>query len=170
MFSTTPVAVTSKNPALKAVLEQKTALYVAAVAVEESLQVVYSDAVDDYDATVTVFEDAETVLDDRQIVLADADSALSIIEADWQSKSDVYSDAQSAYLVRKQQFEILFNQLKAKSLEVDNARLALESAKAELAAIPKPVAPAKVSKKPVVKPTPSVKPIPKQVFVPNPKK
>jgi hypothetical protein len=170
MFSTTPVAVTSKDPALKAVLEQKTALYVDAVAAEESLQVVYSDAVDAYDATVTVFEDAETVLDDKQVVLADADSALSIIEADWQSKSDVYSDAQSAYLVRKQQFEILFNQLKAKSLEVDNARLALESAKAELAAIPKPVAPAKVSKKPVVKPTPSVKPIPKQVFVPDPKK
>lgn len=170
MFSTTPVAVTSKDPALKAVLDQKTALYVAAVAAEESLQVAYFDAVNVYDDAVSVFDAATLVLDDKEFVLGEAESVLAVVEADWQSKSDVYSDAQSAYLARKQQFEVLFNQLKAKSLDVDNARLALESAKAALAAIPKPVAPNKVSKKPVVKPAPSVKPTPKQVFVPDPKK
>jgi hypothetical protein len=170
MFSTTPVAVVSKDPALKAVLDQKTALYVSAVAVEESLQVAYLDAVDAYDAVASVFDAADAVLADKESVLANAESALAVIESDWQSKSDVYSDAQSAYLARKHQFEILFEQLKAKSLEVDNAVVALASAKAALASIPKPVAPAKVTKKPVVKPTPSVKPTPKKVFVPDPKK
>lgn len=170
MFSTTPVAVTTKDPALKAILDQKTALYVAAVAAEESLQAAYLDAESAYDLAVSEYGNANALLDIKNAALVSAEAALTDAENVWQDKSDVYSDAQTAYLARKQQFQVLFDQLKAKSLEVDNAVVALENAKAVLAAIPKPTAPSKVVKKPIVKPTPTVKPTPKVTFVPNPKK
>ena len=169
-FSTTPVAVTTKDPTLKAILDERTALYVAAVASEESFQAAYLDAESVYDNAVTEYDNANALLDTKNAALTAADTALTDAENVWQDKSDLYADAQSAYLARKQQFQVLFDQLKAKSLEVDNAIVALDSAKAVLAAIPKPTAPSKVSKKPVVKPVPTVKPTPKVTFVPNPKK
>mgnify|MGYP006274669781 CR=1 FL=1 len=169
-FSTTPVAVTTKDPALKAILDQKTALYVAAVAAEESLQAAYLNAETVYDNTVANYDSVNAILTTKQATLTAAEAALIDGENVWQDKSDVYSDAQSAYLARKQQFQVLFDQLKAKSLEVDNAIVAVDAAKAALVAIPKPTAPSKVTKKPVVKPVPTVKPTPKVTFVPNPKK
>lgn len=170
MFSISPVAVTTKDPALKAILDQKTALYVAAVAAEESFQAAYLASESVYDSKVADYVAANDLLDIKNAALSAATLALNDAENVWQDKSDVYSDAQTAYLARKQQFQVLFDQLKAKSLEVDNAVVALESAKAVLANIPKPTAPSKVSKKPVTKPAPTVKPTPKVTFVPNPKK
>lgn len=169
-FTTSPVAVITKDPALKVVLDAKTAVYVAAVASEESFQAAYLDSVDVYDLRVSEYEDATAVLTTKNSLLVAADTVMGDAEVDWQFKSDAYSDSESAYLSRKQQFQVLFDQLKAKSLEVDNADLALDAAKAALAAIPKPTAPAKVVKKVVSKPVVTIKPTPKAVFKPDPKR
>jgi hypothetical protein len=170
MFSTSPVAVITKDPALKAVLDAKTALYVAAVASEESLHDDYLDAESAYDSVVSSYDNANALLDIKNAALMSAETLLANSENVWQDKSDLYSDAETAYLARKQQFQVLFDQLKAKSLEVDNALIGLNTAKAELDAIPKPTSPSKVVKKPVLKPEPTVKPTPKGKFVPNPKR
>lgn len=169
-FTTSPVAVTTKDPALKTVLDGKTALYVAAVASEESFQDAYVAAVNVYDLRLSEYDNALALLDNKNGLLVTADSVMGQAESDWQFKSDNYSDSESAYLSRKQQFQVLFDQLKAKSLEVDNAQSVLDAARAALAAIPKPTAPIKVVKKPVSKPAVTVKPTPKAVFVPNPKR
>jgi hypothetical protein len=169
MFSTSPVVVITKDPALKTVLDVKTALYVAAVASEESLQNDYLDAESAYDSAKSGYDNANALVDIKNAALTAVETSLTDSENVWQGKSDLYSDAETAYLARKQQFQVLFDQLKAKSLEVDNALIGLNTAKAALAAIPKPTSPSKVVKKPVVKPETTVKPTPKGKFVPNPK-
>lgn len=170
VFTQSAVAVVSKDPALKVILDQKLAVYVASVAAEEQAATNYVNAENAYDVAVSEYGNALALLDAKNGLLVSADSALSDAETSWQSKSDAYSDAQSAFLVRKQQFQVLFDQLKAKSLEVDNAQVALDSAKAALVAIPKPTAPSKVVKKPTSKPAPVMKPTPKVTFVPSPKR
>lgn len=169
MFSTTPVAVTTKDPALKVVVDQKMAVYVSAVAVEEQALVAYELAGAAYDTEFVAWESATDTLSAKLTVLADAESALAIAETDWQDKSDVYTDADALLTFRKSKFSVLFEQIKAQSLWVDDLALKLATAKAELAAIPKPVAPPKASKKVVSKPAPVVKVQPRAMFVPRPK-
>lgn len=169
-FTQGAVAVTTKDAALKAILDQKNALFVSAVAAEEQAASNYLASENAYDVAVSVYDVKVAVLEQKQAALLIAETALTDAENVWQDKSDAYSDAQSAYLSRKSQFQVLFDQLKAKSLEVDTAQVALDASKAALIAIPKPTAPVKVVKKPVIKPAPTVKPTPKVTFVPSPKR
>jgi hypothetical protein len=168
-FTQQAVAVTTKDPALKVILDQKTTAYVAAVAAEENALANYFTKADDYDAKVAVYQDKQAVLQQSQSVLNTADAALSTAETTWQSNSDNYAEKDAILTGRKNQFAVTYNAIQGKAAEVDKFEADLETAKAELAAIPKPTAASKTTKKVVAKPAPVTKVVAKGKFVPNPK-
>lgn len=168
-FTQQAVAVTTKDPALKVILDQKTADYVAAVAAEETALANYFNKADDYDSEVTVYQDRQAVLQQTQSALNTADTALANAESTWQSNSDTYAEKDAILTGRKNQFSVTFNAIQAKAGEVEKFEADLVTAKAELAAIPKPTSAPKTTKKTVTKPAPVTKVQARAKFVPNPK-
>jgi hypothetical protein len=168
-FTQQAVARTTKDPALKVILDQKTADYVSAVAAEETALGNYYTKADDYDAAVAVYQDKQSVLGQTQSALNTADAVLATAEATWQSDSDAYAEKDAILTGRKNQFAVTFNNIQAKAGEVDKFEADLVTAKAELAAIPKPTSAPKTTKKTVTKPAPVTKVQARAKFVPNPK-
>ena len=169
MFTTSPVAVTTKDPALKVIVDQKTAVYVSAVANEEQALSAYNLACAAYDDKYAIWESATATLASKIAELASAESLLMDAENVWQDKSDVYTDADAVLTFRKNKFASLFARIESQTSYVDQLTSELAVAKAELAAIPKPTTPPKASKKAVIKPVVVVKVQPRAVFVPRPK-
>ena len=169
-FTQQAVAVTTKDPALKVILDQKTAAYVAAVAVEENALENYFTKADDYDSAVAVYQDKQTILGQATSALNTADSAFANAESVWQTGSDTYAEKNAILTGRKNQFAVTYAAIQAKAGEVDKFAADLETAKAELAAIPKPSSAPKTTKKVVVKPAPVTKIEARPKFVPNPKR
>lgn len=170
MFTQQAVAVSTKDPALKLILDQKTAAYVSAVAVEETAYDAYLVAESVYDNAVTDYESKLAVLNDKRSELVSAETVMNDSENVWQSASDAYIDADAVLTNRKNQFKVVFDQLQSQALVIDGLENDLVTAKANLAAIPKPVAPNKVTKKTVSKPSATTKAVPKVTFTPIPKK
>lgn len=168
-FTQQAVAVTTKDPALKAILDQKTEAYVAAVAAEEDALANYFTKADDYDSEVAVYQDKQEVLEQSQSALNAADTALATAESTWQSDSDTYAEKDAILTGRKNQFAVTFNAIQAKAGEVNQFEADLVAAKAELAAIPKPTSAPKTTKKTVTKPASVTKVQARPKFVPNPK-
>ena len=169
MFTTSPVAVITKDPALKAVLDQKTALYVSAVAYEEQMLTAYEDAGVVYDDKYAIYVSANDLLAQKTALLVESEIALADAENVWQDKSDVYADMDAVLTFRKNKFAVLFGKIQSQTAYVDQLVSEVAVAKAELAAIPKPTTPPKASKKAVVKPISVVKVQPRASFVPRPK-
>jgi hypothetical protein len=168
-FSTSPVAVTTKDPALKAVLDAKTAVYVSAVASEEQALTDYENATDVYDSAYADWESKTTTLNQKRVLLDQAETLLAGSEDVWQTKSDAYTDADAILTTRKTRFAGLFESIKNQTTYVDSLIVDLATAKSELAAIPKPVSPPKASQKVVIKPVVVTKVVARPVFVPRPK-
>ena len=168
-FTQQAVARTTKNPALKVILDQKTAAYVAAVAAEENALANYFTKADDYDAKVAAYQDKQSVLGQATSALNTADAALATAESTWQSDSDTYIEKDAVLTGRKNQFAVTFNAIQAKAGEVDQFEADLVTAKAELAAIPKPTSAPKTTKKTVTKPATVTKVQARPKFIPNPK-
>ena len=168
-FTQQAVAVTTKDPALKAILDQKTQEYVDAVAAEEAALANYNTAADAYDSAIANYENKQAVLEQKQAALNSADAALADAENVWQTTSDTYADKNAILTSRKNQFSVTYNAIQAKAQEVATLTTALQTAKDELAAIPKPTAAPKTTKKVTVKPAPVTKVQARAPFVPNPK-
>ncbi len=168
-FTQQAVAVTTKDPALKVILDQKIEEYVAAVAAEELAIANYTSASDEYEIAVTTYGDKQAILVQKQSVLSSAESALNEAEVTWQSNSDVFAEKDAILIGRKNQFAATYAAIQNKALEVSGIEAELEVAKAELAAIPKPTSAPKTTKKVTSKPLPVTKVVAKPKFVPNPK-
>lgn len=169
-FTQQAVAVTTKDPALKVILDQKTEQYVDAVAAEETALDNYLAKGDNYDSKVVVYQTKQATLEQKQSALNSADVALANAEGAWQVTSDAYADKNAILTGRKNQFSVTYNAIQAKASEVASFETALQTAKNELAAIPKPTAAPKTTKKTVTKPAPITKVEARPKFVPNPKR
>ena len=169
-FSQGAAAATGPDPALKVVLDAKTAQYVAAVAAEETAQQTYTDAANAYDQAQTQYDNANADLSSKQTALANVDALLSQTEAAWQTASDNSALKDAALLSLQTQYKSTFDAINAQAGVVDGLETQLVQAKATLAAIPKPTSPAKVSKKSVTKPVKPTPVTPRGKFVPVPKR
>ncbi|CAB4128870.1 PA14 domain containing protein [uncultured Caudovirales phage] len=168
-FTQQAVALTTKDPALKAILDQKTQAYVDAVAAEDAALANYNTEADDYDSAVAVYQNKQEVLQQKQSLLNTADTALASAETTWQADSDTYAEKDAILTGRKNQFSVTFNAIQAKAGEVATYEASLETAKTELAAIPKPTAAPKTTKKVTAAPAKVTKVVARAKFVPNPK-
>ena len=169
MFTQTAVAVVTKDPALKTILDQKTALYVAAIAAEEAALQTYNDASDAYDQANLAYSQAVDTLTAKQAALTSQSDIVSTAEAAWQTASDDKAIKDAALLTLKTQYKATFDAITSQAGVVDGLQTQLVQAKAALAAIPKPTSPTKANKKTVVKPAPPTKAVPRGKFVPVPK-
>jgi len=168
-FSQTVAALIGKDPALKVVSDAKEAAYVAAVAAEEQALQVYNSAGDAYDAATLAYSQAVDLLNAEQGLLAGLDQTLALAETSWQAASDDKAVKDAALQALKTRFSALWDSINNQAGVVDGLETQLVQAKAALAAIPKPSAPQKVSKKPTNKPVAPSKVTPRGKFVPNPK-
>ena len=168
-FTQQAVAVTTKDPALKVILDQKTEQYVDAVAAEETALDNYLTKADAYDSAVADYQEKEAALQQKQSALNAADAALASAEGVWQSTSDTYAEKDAVLIGRKNQFASTYNAIQAKAQVVSDLEAQLTTAKNELAAIPKPTAVPKTTKKVTAKPAPVTKVEARAKFVPNPK-
>ena len=170
MFTQQAVAVSTKDPALKVILDQKNAAYVTALALQESTYAVYVDAETAYTDASTDYDTKLGVLLTKRDLLVTAEQVMNNAEGVWQTNSDAYIDADAILTSRKTKFSAVFGQLQSQSLVIDGLEIDLDNAKTALANIPKPVAPSKVVKKVTAKPVATTKAVPKVTFSPIPKK
>jgi hypothetical protein len=168
-FTQQALATTAKDPALKTVLDAKTALYVQAVEAEEQANSEYISAEQSYDNAVTNYQNANDDLFTKQQALSNANDSLVNAENLWQSKSDAYADSNAVLTNRKNTFASVYNAMTTQAQTIETLEGDLVKAKAELAAIPKPTTPPKVVKKTTSTPAPTVKVTPRPKFTPNPK-
>lgn len=139
-FTQGAVANLVKDPALLAVLNAKTALYVQAVAAEEQANVVYSNACDDYDGKQITYGYAGSELASKRNILIPIEDIMNGAESTWQTSSDnkVIADANLRDL--KTQYSGTFNAIEAAAQQIDDIEALIVKAKVELANIPKPSA------------------------------
>jgi hypothetical protein len=152
MFTQDAVAEWVKDPALKAVLDAKTVLYVQAVSVELQADVVYTNACDSYDDANLTYGYLGADLSLKRNILQGLESVMGEAEIAWQTASDdkVYADANLLDL--KIQYAATFDAIEQATVKVDGLEAQLLQAKQDLVNIPKPSAQEKRrSKKIVVK-------------------
>ena len=139
-FTQDAVATLVKNPALLAVLNNKTALYVQAVAAEEQANVIYSNACDDYDGKQATFGYAGSSLAGKQAILRPLENVMSNAEFVWQSSSDTKVEADANLRDLKAQYSSTFAAIESAAQQVDDLEAKVAQAKVDLANIPKPSA------------------------------
>jgi len=139
-FTQDAVVTMIKDPALLAVLNAKTALYVQAVAAEEQAGVVYGDACDVYDGANVAYGYAGTSLANKHAILVPLESVMSNAESNWQNRSDdkVVADANLRDL--KAEYSSTFAAIESAAQQVDDLEARVAQAKVDLANIPKPTA------------------------------
>jgi len=139
-FTQGAVANLVKDPALLAVLNAKTALYVQAVAAEEQANVVYSNACDDYDGKQAAYGYAGSSLTNKHTILVPLESVMNNAESNWQNRSDdkVVADANLRDL--KAEYSSTFAAIESAVQQVDDLEAKVVQAKVDLANIPKPTA------------------------------
>jgi hypothetical protein len=169
-FTQTALVATQKDPALKVILDQKIAAYVAAVANEEQALTTYNDAITVYEDSVLVYENKQLTLSNLRQSVNDASITLGEYETTWQNTSDDFAVKDAALTVLKAKYAQTFNAINNQIQLVDSLESQLAQAKIDLANIPKPTPPTKAVKKVVTKSTPVTKTQPKSTFVPVPKK
>ena len=101
--------------------------------------------------------------------MSGADQTLALAETSWQAASDDKAVKDAALAALKVKFASTWDAINNQAGIVDGLETQLVQAKAALAAIPKPSAPQKVSKKSTNKPVAPSKVTPRGKFVPNPK-
>jgi hypothetical protein len=159
-----------KNPALKAVLDQKTAVYVSAVAAEERANQTYLAAESAYDGKWITYSMLSGDLASKRNVLNNYETIMGNAESNWQTKSDESAIANAALRDLKAQYGTTFTAIQDAVQRVDDLEAQLAQAKVDLANIPKPTAqPLRKSKKVTNKPMADGAYVPREIFVPIPK-
>ena len=169
-FTQQAKAVTTKDPALKIILDQKTDDFVAAVADEEQAVLNYLQAQDDYDSEFANLQSKQSVLQSKQSALEIADAALAASESVWQGSSDTYAEKNAILTSRKNKYAGVYAAIQTKAGEVSTLETQLVTAQSELAAIPKPTTPPKTTKKVTSKPAAVTKLVARPKFEPIPKR
>jgi len=169
-FSQQAKATTTKDLALKVILDQKTEAFVSAVASEELAVENYFAAQELYDSKVSNLESKQSILTTKQSALEAADLAASNAESLWQSNSDTYADKNAILVSRKSRYSAAYAAIETKASEVSTLEASLVAANAELAAIPKPTTPSKTTKKVTSKASVVTKVVARPKFEPIPKR
>jgi predicted nucleic acid-binding Zn-ribbon protein len=169
-FSQTAAVTLVKDPTLKAILDNKTAFYVQAVAVEEQANVVYLDAEINYDGKHLNYSMLSQELAAKRTVLNGHETVMNDSESNWQNRSDDKAVADSDLRDLKAEYSTVFNAIQGAVANVDDLEARLAQAKVDLANIPKPTASSKRKpKKAVVKYFADGAYLPRATFVPSPK-
>ena len=169
-FTQNAVANWVKDPALKVILDQKTAAYVAAVAAEENALNAYNAAGDVYDGKWTTYNMLNGDLASKKNNLTQYETVMNNAEANWQSCSDTSAVANANLRDLKAQYATTFQGIQNAVQKVDDLEKQLEQAKNDLANIPKPTASDKRKPKKITsKYFADSAYVPRGVFVPNPK-
>jgi hypothetical protein len=169
-FSQTAAVTLVKDPTLKAILDNKTAFYVQAVAVEEQANVVYLDAEINYDGKHLNYSMLSQELAAKRTVLNGHETVMNDSESNWQNRSDDKSVADANLRDLKAEYSTVFNAIQGAVANVDDLEARLAQAKVDLANIPKPTASSKRKpKKAVVKYFADGAYLPRATFVPSPK-
>ncbi|NBW11498.1 MAG: hypothetical protein EBR82_26055 [Caulobacteraceae bacterium] len=169
-FTQDAVVTMVKDPALKVILDQKTAAYVSAVAAEERALTAYNTASDDYDSKWITYNMLNQDLANKRSILIQYENVMSTAEDTWQSCSDASAVALANFRDLKSQYATTFEGIKAAGDKVDNLQAQLEQAKQDLANIPKPTAADKRKpKKATAKYFADGAYVPRGTFQPNPK-
>jgi septal ring factor EnvC (AmiA/AmiB activator) len=139
-FTQDAVVTMVKDPALLAVLNTKTALYVQAVAAEENASAVYQNACDDYDGKQTTYGYLGNELANKRATMTSLENVMSDAENNWQSSSDTKAVADANLRDLKAQYSSTFNAIDSAAQQVDSLEAQIAQAKIDLANIPKPTA------------------------------
>ena len=170
MFTQDAAATWVKNPALKTILDQKTAAYVAAVAVEENANQIYLSAEDNYDGKYLTYSMLSQDLSTKRGILSSYETVMNDSESNWQTCSDSNAVALVNLRDLKAEYATTFQAIQDAASRVDQLQAQLDQAKIDLANIPKPTASDKRKpKKNVVKYFADGAYMPRQVFSPDPK-
>jgi predicted nucleic acid-binding Zn-ribbon protein len=151
-FTQDAVATMVKDPALLAILNSKTALYVQAVAAEEQANVVYQNACDDYDGKQIAYGYAGSALATKHAIIVPLEDVMNVAESTWQNRSDDKAIADASLRDLKTEYSTTFAAIESAAQQVDSLEAQIVQAKIDLANIPKPTAAEKRrSKKNVLK-------------------
>jgi PA14 domain len=130
----------TKDPALKAILDQKTALYVQAVAAEEQANQTYLAAQNQYDGCWLAYVAQGQSLSVQKNNLNNQGNAVADAEGNWQGASDDKAIADANLLDLRNQYTSVFKAIQNANDQVDSLVAAVEKAQADLQAIPLPSA------------------------------
>ena len=170
LFTQNAVATWVKNPALKVILDNKTAAYVQAVALEEQANQVYLNAENNYDGKYLTYSMLSQDLATKRNTLNGYEAVMNDSETNWQNRSDDNAVAAANLRDLKAEYATVFEAIEAAVAKVDSLENQLSQAKIDLANIPKPTASDKRKpKKAVVKYFADGAYIPRATFAPNPK-
>lgn len=170
LFTQNAVATWVKNPALKVILDNKTAAYVQAVAAEEQANEVYLAAETNYDGKHITYAMLSQDLSSKRNVLNGYESVMDNSELNWQNRSDDNAVALANLRDLKAEYSSTFEAIETSVAQVDSLEKQLEQAKVDLANIPKPTASDKRKpKKTATKYFADGAYIPRATFVPSPK-
>jgi hypothetical protein len=159
-----------KDPAKKAILDDKTNVYVQAVAAEEQANLVYLAAEDVYDGKWLTYVMLNGDLASKRNTLNQYESVMDASELAWQNRSDDEAVASANLRDLKAEYSSTFAGIQSAVQRVDDLEKQLEQAKLDLANIPKPTASDKrKSKKIVNRPMADGAYMPRQTFAPDPK-
>jgi len=139
-FTQDAVPTLVKDPALLAILNTKTALYVQAVAAEEQANVVYQNACDDYDGKQITYGYLGNELANKRTTMGVLENIMADAENNWQTSSDTKAVADANLRDLKAQYSSTFNAIDSAAQQVDSLETQIAQAKIDLANIPKPTA------------------------------
>jgi len=170
MFTQDAVVQLVKDPALKAVWDSKTAIYVQAVALEEQANQVYLNALAKYDGAMQAYGFAGQSLSAQRSILSGKDVLVQSAEDTWQKASDDKAVCDADLRDLKTQYASIFTAMDNAQNRVDQLTVDLQQARDDLANIPKPSASDKrAPKKVVAKYFADAAYVPRGGFVPSPK-
>lgn len=159
-----------KDPAKKAILDQKTAAYVQAVAAEEQANQTYLNAENVYDGKWTTYVMVSGDLASKRTTLNRLETVMDNAETAWQNSSDDKAVKDASLRDLKAQYGSTFAAIQSATQRVDELEAQLAQAKIDLANIPKPTASDKrKSKKIVNRPMADGAYVPRPTFTPSPK-
>lgn len=169
-FSQTAAVTLVKDPTLKAILDNKTAFYVQAVAAEEQANIIYLNAENNYDGKYMDYMMLSGDLANKRISLESLENIMNISETDWQICSDDKAEKDADLRDIKAEYATTFAGIQSAVNRVDELEAQIVQAKNDLANIPKPTAqPKRKNKKQTVRAYADGAYMPRQTFAPVPK-
>ena len=169
-FTQQAIVTQTKDPALKVVLDQKTALYVQAVAAEERANQVYLAAQNQYDSCWLTYVAQGQSLGAQRNQLTAQGNTVADAENLWQGASDAKAVADANLLDLRNQYNSVFKAIQNANDQVDALVAAVEKAQADLQAIPLPSAQSmRVGKRTNVHVLADGAFVPRGLFTPTPK-
>ena len=170
LFTQGEVANMIKDPALLTILNNKTSLYVLAVASEEQANEVYLNAENNYDGKYLNYIMLNQDLAGKNSILNQLENITTDFENNWQVCSDDKAVKDADLRDLKAQYSSTFSGIETAALKIDDLEAKLAQAKIDLANIPKPSAAEKrKSKKVTPKPMADTAYVPRPTFAPDPK-